>query len=1456
MSKVLKQALALVLALQTSLSCMSTILYAEEPEETPEYTAETILEEEEETLLEEEPEEEENVIEITQEEEPEESEEPEETVIQEEEPPVTEEPEETPEVTEPEPEQPVIITGQDIRGIGDGWINGVPRAHVGYVYVSGIRWKIIGGNEWEWLLLSYSTLGGPKNWQNAYNYCNTVYEGFSPLEKSAVVPTTKADNDEVSVLNNATLFLLSLEEVQYYLPNYSDRATGPDKDDNDQRRSWWTRAYAYIPYGQNNDGRYFIYSDGAEGYTYPYMGTSTASRPAFQFDYRGVLFKFAAEGPKAQEPEGNSDFGRIIGSSENGFRLTMKDTFSNSPRKYFQAHVNLADSIRVAPGESFTVTYHGAAEGDAISALICQGEDNLYYATTEKNAEGLWTMTIPESIHSGNYTIKVFSEEQNGDYQTDYASPVSEISLEVPSQWALLQEEINEGGLITLKRDYTAEDEDTALVVPAGTEVTLCLNGHTLDRGLNTAEENGNIITNHGTLTITGSGALYGAYNTGSGGAIYNDGYLTIHGGNYVGNIAKEAGAVHNTPEGVLVITGGYFTQNIVTTFGGGAIVNYGTMYMEGGTINSNTVPGNGGGIWTRGTLIVTGGTITGNTAEGYGGGINWNGGTIAMSGDPVITDNYAGSGLSDVYITNGRRLEITDKLDSNARIGILHASTPTVWNSIVFTTGLDGNGTEKSFFSDVDSISISRDMRGEAALVPYASITMEQDYLALKTGETGVQIVVKTEPDSWADNLQWHIEDADANVSTLISIDEEGNVTAGSEPGTAWAVAQIVQNDVVLAEARCRVDVVKGEGEVFEEEAFSGLRLLDTKATVELYKTAYTQIKILPDFEQNNVTFNFAGPDHEDTGATIVEAEFADTELNKIFYLHIIDDRTLEIIPTEEALAGSVEVNSSYTSEARVYVNGQWTLTSNKLTLTVKKNMPKIKAKAITLSSYAPYTEYQTIKFTGGTVEEGSVVLDPDKSNPDWVYYDEESGTVTYSGEEGKTQKKTTMYLQVQPEGWLGTLSVPVTVSAKNTAPQITFKTKTLTVKPGTNDLASTSFTIKPASYADAPVKFSRITEGSSVYENGTVLNVSVENGEVVVTPGASDGRAHTYTVYLSIYGKESSFKVKTLADSTRPVLNLTAKGVIDLAVYKSPVTITAKMKNMNTDQASFTVLSVNKKDDPSFTNFMSKFYITQQGNVITITAGSISEPGTYYATVLAEFGDSGVINTVKFTVKQSAAVPKVSVTLKASGSIDVVRPLSKVTLKPTIKNCYEYTLNSLDITVTKTYDGKTKKKVSEDVTGYFYITVDNGKYVIRPLSPGMVSHADKFTVKATVEGVTSKAVTLKVVQGKASVKLSTKEVTLLKTDRYSRAQVDVVLSEAQFGVARVVMVSPKDKSGRPYFTLAEQNGTYEICYNENVLPKDIAKLKTKTVKLKVYLEGNTTTKPNATLSVKVKFK
>ena len=110
MSKLLKQLLAVVLAFQTSLTGISATVHAEEPEEEPEYTAETITEEDETVLTEEN--EEDPLIMLEQEEET-----PEETAVPEteEEPAETAEPEETtePEMTE-EPELPEVTEEEEV----------------------------------------------------------------------------------------------------------------------------------------------------------------------------------------------------------------------------------------------------------------------------------------------------------------------------------------------------------------------------------------------------------------------------------------------------------------------------------------------------------------------------------------------------------------------------------------------------------------------------------------------------------------------------------------------------------------------------------------------------------------------------------------------------------------------------------------------------------------------------------------------------------------------------------------------------------------------------------------------------------------------------------------------------------------------------------------------------------------------------------------------------------------------------------------------------------------------------------------------------------------------------------------------------------------------------------------------------------------------------------------------
>ena len=727
--------------------------------------------------------------------------------------------------------------------------------------------------------------------------------------------------------------------------------------------------------------------------------------------------------------------------------------------------------------------------------------------------------------------------------------------------------------------------------------------------------------------------------------------------------------------------------------------------------------------------------------------------------------------------------------------------------------------------------------------------IELTQEYVVLPVGEsTSIQAAVT--PKVYAPLLTWSVE----GDSSVASVTADGTVTALRE-GSAWISAELIVDGTTYA-ARCRVDVVEGEGEhpiaddvAAEANGVSGVRLTSTKATTELFHTEYTRIQVIPELTQNNKKRAAVTPTPEpaaDAGVAIEGAEFTDDETKSLFALRVADDRTLEVIPTRAAMESHASLKSSYTSTIAVTVDGRVFETAA-LTLTVKKTEPKITAKKIAFNSY--YTDIQKVTFTGGNVE--SVEPDPNKPLPPWLMWDMLSNRLIYIGDQG-AKKSGKVYLLVTAEGWAVRRNVTVEVSAKSTAPKMTFKPGTLTLKPGTSDSATTAWTLKPASFAGQEVTVSRITEGKKTYANGEVLNVVLTGSGAVVTAPYVDGKAHTYKVVLSVLGKESSFTVKTLADSKAVALTLKAKGTMDLAIPESPVTITAAMKNYHTGEAALSLTSVRLSGGTE--DVSGRFNIRQSGNVFTLTAID-AEPGKYTATVSADYGGPApAAKTVTFTVKRSATTPAVSVTLKAAGKIDVLRPGTKVTLTPTVKNSYTHTLTPEDLTILRTYDGAAKKKVSEDVTDRFDISVEGGKYVISPASGSGVSHADKFSVRASVAGATSKAVTLKVVQGKAKVSQSVKTVTLLKTDRYSRGEVVLTLPDGTLaGIAEVVLVSPKDKQGLPLFELKDLgNGRYAIAYYGD----KITTTKAATVKLQVRLLGNETAKPNATLSVKVTFK
>ncbi len=304
-------------------------------------------------------------------------------------------------------------------------VNGIPAANGGYVYVNGIKWRVIGVSDTAWLLISAEVLGGTRKWEGAKAYCGDVFNSFSTAEQSAVERTSKTDwkytsttemqrDFAATTLSNATLFLLSASEAEGYFSSNADRQPG----------WWWLRS----PYAHDAYGAGIVYGEGDLGYSLVDYSSRMGARPAFQLNLESVLFVSAAEGGK---PETNGSFRTY---TEPTAEVDRKLTLIDSSRHAVTANVAGASSATLTAGDNIAVSYSGVTSGDKLSALLCDGNGViLYYASMTPAASGIWNMTIPAALTDGNYTLKLFSEQQNGDKNTDYASTPTTIALTVHS---------------------------------------------------------------------------------------------------------------------------------------------------------------------------------------------------------------------------------------------------------------------------------------------------------------------------------------------------------------------------------------------------------------------------------------------------------------------------------------------------------------------------------------------------------------------------------------------------------------------------------------------------------------------------------------------------------------------------------------------------------------------------------------------------------------------------------------------------------------------------------------------------------------------------------------------------------------------------------------------------------------------------------------------------------------
>ena len=187
--------------------------------------------------------------------------------------------------------------------------------------------------------------------------------------------------------------------------------------------AWWLRSP-----GSDKYHLAVVRSDGSvqySGHTILIFNNHRTVRPAFKLNLNSVLFASAAVGGK---PDGGLTEVPEYSGSE--WKLTLLDS-----SRSFAVTEKTADA---APDDTVTLNYSGATTGanEYISVILADNNGAQYYGrVAQPTAEsGTVEIKIPSDIAPGDYTLKVFNEQYNGDYKTDYASNFTDIALTVENQ--------------------------------------------------------------------------------------------------------------------------------------------------------------------------------------------------------------------------------------------------------------------------------------------------------------------------------------------------------------------------------------------------------------------------------------------------------------------------------------------------------------------------------------------------------------------------------------------------------------------------------------------------------------------------------------------------------------------------------------------------------------------------------------------------------------------------------------------------------------------------------------------------------------------------------------------------------------------------------------------------------------------------------------------------------------
>lgn len=344
------------------------------------------------------------------------------------------------------------------------------------------------------------------------------------------------------------------------------------------------------------------------------------------------------------------------------------------------------------------------------------------------------------------------------------------------------------------------------------------------------------------------------------------------------------------------------------------------------------------------------------------------------------------------------------------------------------------------------------------------------------------------------------------------------------------------------------------------------------------------------------------------------------------------------------------------------------------------------------------------------------------------------------------------------------------------------------------------------------------------------------------------------SYTLNLSVAMDERNPTVTTAECSAKFTVKRTPVKLklsqTSLSLNKAIGDTAAVTVSCTTKGCDWTKPVISLMDSTGKTSAEGCLDLTYSNGCLTVGTNDATRYGaTYKLLIQATAFDKPLTLTVKIPTQQNS---KVTASLKAGGTIDVIRDASSVTVRPTYKNYAGLTPLEKVLTIFSSADGKT---YTEDVTSRFRITPNaDGSYTVTKQPGEQLNTALKYRAVLTLPGVENSDpayVSLTVKSGSAPIKLSGTAV-LYRNDRFSRSLIPFTVTDAAMNpISRVEI---KDaKLAQLYEIYSYGNGQFAIGFQNSTVG---AGVKSGNVALEVYVDGNASAKSNASVTLKLNIR